>query len=80
MRLQERIRELEQRLAEKQYSAVADVPAAADQKAAVAPPAGGPEISEKRSNVVPLKPGDGSLVVDRPLEERYPLRHLDPVS
>ena len=54
--------------------------AAPGEKGAVAPPAGQREASQERSSVVSLKPSIGSLVVDRPLEERYPLRHLDPVS
>jgi len=32
------------------------------------------------SNVVSLVPGNGSCAIDTPLEQRYPLAHLDPVN
>jgi hypothetical protein len=51
-----------------------------DQKLAVEPPEGQPAPLREKSNIVPLKLGNGSLMVDNALEERYPLRHLDPVS
>jgi hypothetical protein len=79
MRLQEHIKELEQQLREARQHTHTLV-GQSNHKAAVAPPAGQPKASQERSNVVPLNPNNGSLAVDKPLEERYPLRHLDPVT